>query len=110
VTTIRTNTNPAGDPLAEVAVAAGVLQATADLLAHLAEFFDNHEQARWQLGLFHATNHLKDFEQDGIGDPRIEGALTVHQLTEAAELLHDLAAASAATNATANATANQEED
>lgn len=96
--TIDTGANPAGDPLAEVAVATGVLQATADLLAQLAEFFDNHEQARWQLGLFHASNHLEQYEQDGIGDPGVEGALTVHELTEAAGLLRNLAAA------------NQEED
>ena len=73
------------DPWAEVPVAAGVLHATADLLAQLAEFFDLHPAARAALGHFLAAR------DEHAGDAAVEGSVTAHELTEAAELLRGLA-------------------
>jgi len=72
-------------PLAEVPVAAGMLQATAQLLAQLAEFFDMHPAARVSLGHFLAAR------DPHAGDPAIAGAVTAGELTDAAELLNLLA-------------------
>lgn len=75
------------DLLAEVPVAKSVLDATADLLAQLAEFFDLHPQARVALGHFLAAR------DEDAGDAAVEGSVTAHELTEAAELLRGLAGA-----------------
>lgn len=74
----------ATDLLAEVPVAAGVLQATAQLLEQLAEFFDLHPGARVALGHYLATRH------EDAGDVAVEGVVTVAELAEAAQLLHSL--------------------
>jgi len=72
-------------PLTEVPVYVGILRATAELLELLAEFFANADVAvRTQLGRFIAGR-----QPDSI-DPAIEAAITMQELTEAADLLHDL--------------------
>lgn len=76
-------------PLAEVTVAAGILQTTAQLLTQLAEFFDLHPAARTQLGYFLAAR------DEHARDAATEGIVTVGQLTEAAELLGALTGTSA---------------
>lgn len=72
-------------PFTEVDVATGVLQATAQLLEQLAEFFDLHPAARVALGHYLATRH------EDAGDEAIEGSIAIAELAEAAELLHSLA-------------------
>lgn len=81
----NTMTTTTTGPLTEVPVAAGVLQATAQLLAQLAEFFDMHPAARTQLGHFLAAR------DPHAADAAIEGTATVGELSQAAELLHCLA-------------------
>jgi hypothetical protein len=79
--------NTTTGPLAEIPVAAGVLQATADLLEQLGEFFDLHPAARVALGHFLAAR------DEHATDAAVEGVVTAYELTEAAELLRHLASA-----------------
>lgn len=85
--------NPATDihPLTEVPVAAGILQATAELLQQLADFLNANTRARTQLGSFLARHPLAE-EEMFTRDPYILGMLALCELTEAAELLRELAA------------------
>ena len=70
----------------EVPIFAGVLRPTAELLHLLGEFFtDTDAEVRSQLGRFMADR------QPDSGDPAIEAAITIQELTEAADLLHTLA-------------------
>lgn len=72
-------------PFTEVPVNVGVLRVTAELLELLGEFFANADAAvRTQLGRF-----IADRQPDSV-DPAIEAAITMRELTEAADLLHAL--------------------
>ena len=73
------------DPLTEVPIYAGILRATAELLALLSEFLANADAAvRTQLGRFIASR------QPNSTDPAVEAAITMQELTEAADLLRAL--------------------
>jgi hypothetical protein len=74
------------DSFAEVPVAVGVLRATARLLDLLAEFLADADTAvRTDLGRFVVAG------QSAAATPVVEAAIVVHELTEAADLLHALA-------------------
>lgn len=78
--------NIATSHFTEVAVYTGILRATAELLELLGEFFSGADSAvRTQLGQFIASR------QPDLGLPAIATAITLHELTEAADLLHTLA-------------------
>lgn len=82
-------TDPASDDvLGEVPVHAAVLRATADLLDLLNDFFANADPAaRAQLGRYLVDRN----GHQNTGDSTIEAAVTLVELSEAAELLHTLA-------------------
>jgi hypothetical protein len=68
-----------------VPIYAGVLRATAELLELVEEFFTTTDSARAQLGRFLAARH-----HDDDPDPAMEATLVLHELAEAASLLHSL--------------------
>ena len=73
-------------PFIEVTVYAGVLRATAELVELLHEFFTSTDSSvRALLGQF--ITH----RQPDLAEPAIAAAITLHELTEAADLLHALA-------------------
>jgi hypothetical protein len=74
--------------LTEVPVAAGILRATAEILELLGDFFTGTDPTvRTQLGRF--VNGREPDED--TGDPVMEAAIILHELTETADLLHTLA-------------------
>ncbi|MDT5023968.1 MAG: hypothetical protein QOE61_394 [Micromonosporaceae bacterium] len=79
---------PAAVYVTEVLVHGGILHATAETLELLHDFFsDTDPVVRIQLGRFLIAYRA---EQD-TGDPCIEAAILLYELTEAADLLHTLA-------------------
>jgi hypothetical protein len=76
------------DALTEVPVHAAVLDATADLLDLLSDFFTDTDHAtRSRLGCFLVDR----YGQENTTDSVTEAAVMLDQLSEAAELLHALA-------------------
>lgn len=72
--------------LTEVVVYAGIPHAAAELVELLHEFFTSTDaDARTQLGQF-----IADRRPD-TGDPATAAAITLHELTETADVLHTLA-------------------
>jgi hypothetical protein len=72
----------------EVLVYAGILHATAETLELLHDFFsDTDPIVRTHLGRFLIDCH----SDENAGDPSIEAAILLNELTEAADLLHTLA-------------------
>ena len=76
------------DALTEVPVHAAVLDATADLLDLLSDFFTDTDPAtRSRLGSFLVDRYGLEHTTDSV----TEAAVLLEQLSEAAELLHALA-------------------
>jgi hypothetical protein len=96
-TTPSHDDTPHGDPatarptdgfFTEVPVYPGILDATADTLELLHDFFTDTDPAmRTRLGRFLVARQ----PDEDAGDPSMEAHLLLHELTEAADLLHTLA-------------------
>jgi hypothetical protein len=85
---IQTEADGADTYFAEVTVYAGVLLATAEMVELLHDFLAASDPAlRTHLGRFLAARH----PDDDSGNPSMEANILLHELTEAADLLHTLA-------------------
>ncbi len=85
---VKTEADGADAYFAEVTIYAGVLLATAEMVKLLHDFFAASEPAlRTHFGRFLIACH----PDEDTGDPSMEANILLHELTEAADLLHTLA-------------------